>query len=193
MNASAALTGFAASRGYLDELAGTFASFPHEAFARLLDLLRAARRDRRAIYLMGNGGSAATASHWVCDLLKGCSSPAHPRFRISCLNDNVPTLLAYANDLSYEHVFVEQLKNFVAADDVVIGISGSGNSPNVLRAIELGNERGAATVGLSGFAGGKLATLARLSLVMPIHDMQKVEDLHLITMHMLMQRLIADE
>jgi D-sedoheptulose 7-phosphate isomerase len=103
------------------------------------------------------------------------------------LSDNIPTLMALANDVSYEAIFVEPLKNFFVPGDVVIGISGSGNSPNVLKAIEYAGQNHGLTIGLSGYSGGKLATMTDIAWVAPVHDMQKVEDMHMIVVHMIMQ------
>ena len=138
---------------------------------------------------MGNGGSAMTASHFACDLNKGCSLGRDRRFKVICLNDSMSTILAYANDLSYEHVFFEQLKNFFMPGDVVIGISGSGNSPNVLRALEYANQQKGVTIGWCGFVGGRLGSLAKIPLVISSQDMQQIEDVHMIIAHAAMQRL----
>ncbi len=177
------------SAKYLTELFHALSMFPHRQFERLISALLAAYDTQRTIFVMGNGGSAATASHWACDLNKGCFSHNRKRLRILCLNDNMPTILAYANDISYEDVFVEQLKNFFAPGDVVIGISGSGNSKNVLKAIEYANRNRGVTIGLCGFDGGKLYHMVHVPLLISIHDMQKVEDAHTIITHMTMQRL----
>jgi D-sedoheptulose 7-phosphate isomerase len=148
-----------------------------------------AYNDEKHIFVMGNGGSASTASHLACDINKGVSFGQEKRFKVICLNDSVPTMLAYANDLSYEDVFLEQLKNFFRAGDVVMGISGSGNSKNVLKAVSYAARNGGKTVGLCGFQGGELATLADISLIVRSNDMQKIEDVHMIVVHMLMQAL----
>lgn len=146
--------------------------------------------DRQAnIFVMGNGGSGATASHLACDVNKGCCFDLDKKFRMICLNDNIPTLLALANDVSYEVVFEEQLKNFINPGDLVLGISGSGNSENVLRAIRYAKTSGGRTMGWCGFGGGKLADLVDLAIVVDSHDMQQVEDAHIIVSHMLMQSL----
>jgi D-sedoheptulose 7-phosphate isomerase len=136
---------------------------------------------------MGNGGSGSTASHWACDLNKGCCLGLEKKFKTICLNDNLPTMMAYANDCSYDDIFVEPLKNFFQPDDLVIGISGSGNSQNVLNAIEYANEKGGRTIGLCGYEGGKLHDMVDLSLLAHVNDMQKVEDLHMIIVHISMQ------
>jgi len=155
----------------------------------LVRLLETAYHQERQIFVMGNGGSAATASHFACDLNKGVSFGLSKRFRIICLNDNVPMLMAYANDLSYEDIFVEPLKNFLHPGDLVMALSGSGNSPNVIKAIVYANDHGAHTVGLAGYDGGQLARLTRTSLVVPVQDMQKAEDGHMILLHVAMQIL----
>jgi len=157
-----------------------------EAFINLLD---DARRNQKHIFVLGNGGSAATATHFVGDLNKEASRSKSPRFRATCLSDNLPTLMAYANDMSYEDIFVEPLKNFMEPGDLVIGISGSGNSPNIIRSIEYANERGGVTIGLSGFSGGKLKVLAKYGVHVNLTDMQKVEDVHLVITHLTVQIL----
>jgi D-sedoheptulose 7-phosphate isomerase len=174
---------------YLDQLKNLLDVFPHEQFQEIADLLISAYNGEKQIFIMGNGGSGSTASHFACDINKGCCSDSVKKFKVICLNDNIPTMLAYANDLSYSKVFVEQLKNFLQAGDVVIGISGSGNSENVLQAVSYAKEKGARTIGLTGFDGGKLAQIVDIPLIADIHDMQKVEDVHMIVVHMLMQFL----
>lgn len=174
---------------YLEQLKNLLDIFPHERFDEIGKALISAYDQKKHIFIMGNGGSGATASHFACDINKGSCFDLEKKFKVICLNDNVPTMLAYANDLSYSRVFVEQLKNFLQPGDVVIGISGSGNSENVLQAITYAKENGAKTIGLSGFGGGKLSHLSDISLVASVNDMQKVEDVHMIVVHMLMQYL----
>jgi D-sedoheptulose 7-phosphate isomerase len=141
------------------------------------------------IFVCGNGGSANTASHMACDLNKGVGYGREKRLRVHALTDNVATITAYANDVGYDDVFVEQLRTFLRPGDVVLGISGSGNSRNVLQAIELANERGNATIGFTGYDGGKLARLVRHRVHVPVNDMQVAEDVHLTLNHLLMQVL----
>jgi D-sedoheptulose 7-phosphate isomerase len=174
---------------YLNELKGLLDIFPHDRFEQIVQILISAYNNEKQVFIMGNGGSGSTASHFACDINKGCCYNLEKKFKVICLNDNVPTMLAYANDLSYEKVFVEQLKNFLQPGDVVIGISGSGNSANVLAAVAYANQNGANTIGLTGFDGGKLAQIADIPLIASINDMQKVEDVHMIVVHMLMQYL----
>src|SRR5262245_48239029 len=152
--------------------------------SQAIELFREARRQGRHIFVCGNGGSASTASHFVCDILKGASFNRAERFRITALTDSLPTLTAYSNDVSYECIFAEQLKNFARPEDVVIAISGSGNSANVLRAIEYGNSIGCITVALTGRNGGKLGPLAKLHINVSNPHMGRIEDVHMVVMHM---------
>src|SRR5438477_7758700 len=156
-----------------------------EKVSQAIDMLRQARDQGRRIFVCGNGGSASTASHFVCDMVKGASFNRHKRFRIMALTDSLPTLTAYSNDVSYECVFVEQLKNFAEPGDVVMAISGSGNSPNVLRAVEYANSQGCFTISLSGRVGGKLGTLAKIDVCASHPHMGRIEDAHLIAAHMI--------
>lgn len=172
---------------YLNGLRKVFDRFDMEAFRKIVQSILEAYHQERLIFTMGNGGSAATASHFAADVNKGCCLDLQKKFKMICLNDNMSTLLALANDVSYNSVFVEPLKNFFRPKDLVIGISGSGNSQNVLDAIAYANENGGNTVGLTGFSGGKLSGLAKTAFVARVDDMQKVEDLHMILVHMIMQ------
>jgi len=157
--------------------------FPFKATQIVAALLKA-RDEGRRIYVCGNGGSASTASHMASDLNKGANRQDAPRFKALALTDNIPAMLAWANDSSYDDIFVEQLKNHLEAGDVVIGISGSGNSPNVLKVMHYANDQGALTIGLTGFDGGKLAQLAKICYIVPNSCMQQVEDVHLLIEHM---------
>lgn len=138
------------------------------------------------IYIFGNGGSASTASHFACDFNKGINSKLYKKFKVLSLTDNIPTMLAYANDVDYNLIFLEQLKNFLKEDDVVIGISGSGNSENVLNAIEYANQKNNLTIGITGFDGGYLKKIARHSVNVNVNNMQITEDLHLMITHLVM-------
>lgn len=141
------------------------------------------------IYIFGNGGSGSTASHIVCDMNKGVCFSNDRKLKFHCLNDNVATLMAYSNDVSYDCIFEEQLKNFLRPQDVAIGISGSGNSTNVVKAIQYAKSIEAETIGITGYNGGQLKPLVDLSIHVPINDMQKIEDIHLIIGHIAMQLL----
>ena len=147
--------------------------------------LQEARADGRQIFVCGNGGSASTASHFVCDMVKGASYLQRSRFRIMALTDNLPTISAYANDVSYDAVFVEQLKNFANPGDIFIAISGSGNSPNVIRAMEYANSIDCRSIALTGRDGGQLGKLARLNLQVSVSHMGRIEDAHMIICHII--------
>lgn len=171
---------------YLSLVHDTLSKINRSEISELMQVLEDAYLKERSIFVLGNGGSAATASHFCNDFNKGISYGRTTKFKVQCLNDNVATLLALANDVGYNQVFIEQLKNFVKREDIVIGISGSGNSENVIKAIEYANSRGATTVGLLGFNGGKLKSIVKHSLLVPINNMQVVEDVHLVINHLLM-------
>ena len=156
-----------------------------ETVGRAIEWMKEARDAGRTIFVCGNGGSASTASHFACDMVKGASYERPRRFRIQALTDSLPTLTAYSNDVNYEAVFVEQLKNFAQPGDVVMAISGSGNSPNVLRAVEYANSIGCKTLALTGRDGGRLGAMAQLNLRVPVPHMGRIEDAHLIICHMI--------
>jgi len=174
---------------YIENLKRTMDSLNPDDFEDIVHTLFEAIERESQIFLMGNGGSGATAAHFVCDLNKCLSYGREKRIKAFCLNDNMPIVSAYANDVSYDCIFVEQLKNFLKKDDVVIGLSGSGNSKNVIEAIKYANETGAVSIGFSGFDGGVLAETAKKSITVNIDDMQIVEDIHLILTHVVMQIL----
>lgn len=159
------------------------------SLSQLMNLLECAREEGHEIFIMGNGGSGATASHFCCDFNKGISLSKDKRYRMICLNDNVPTMMAYANDIGYDEVFVGLLQNFFHPGDVVIGISGSGNSANVVRAIQWAKEHGGVTVALTGYDGGKLKQLAEYGVHVPVKDMQITEDVHVVLGHCIMRVL----
>jgi D-sedoheptulose 7-phosphate isomerase len=156
-----------------------------EKVGTAIDILTQARQEGRRIFVCGNGGSASTASHFACDMVKGASYRRDRRFRIMALTDSLPTITAYANDVGYECVFVEQLQNFAEPGDVVLAISGSGNSPNVLRAVEYANSIGCRTIALSGRDGGKLGPMAQLNIQASHPHMGRIEDVHTIVTHMI--------
>lgn len=178
---------------YKLKLLDTIQTIPLDRVEEAIRLLAQARADGRTIFVCGNGGSASTASHFVCDMVKGASYGRAVRFRIQALTDSVPTITAYSNDVSYDRVFVEQLRNFARPDDVLIAISGSGNSPNVLRAVEYANSIGCYTVGLSGRDGGQLAPLVRLSIHVPEPHMGRIEDAHMHVCHMIGYYFMEEE
>ncbi|MCC6169576.1 MAG: SIS domain-containing protein [Caldilineaceae bacterium] len=175
---------------YASGITLTMERMPWENVHYMVEVLHEARLQRRAVFVLGNGGSAATASHLVCDLDKNtASAAAYPRFRVMALNDNMALLSALANDCGYETVFAEQLKNFLQRDDVVIAISTSGNSPNVLQAVDYAKQAGAFTIGWAGYQGGQLAALVDLPVIVPNHSIEQIEDIHLMLGHMVTQAL----
>lgn len=171
---------------YFAELTRVIENLPKEKVQDLVDTVLEAYQSERQIFILGNGGSAAAASHLACDLQKGIGGCAPKRLKAMALTDNVPIMTAWANDYDYTDIFAKQLDTWLNPGDLVVAISGSGNSPNVLNAVELANKRGALTYGLTGFDGGKLAQLARKSIIAPSHNMQQVEDIHVILSHLVM-------
>lgn len=174
---------FANSKSYFEELQRVISKIPHAALETLVSILNEARLSGQTIFVFGNGGSAALASHYACDLGKGTSDVSSPRVRVVALTDNVATMTAWANDYGYEHIFAEQLKNLARAGDIAIAISGSGNSENVLLALEVARATGAITVGITGFKGGKMKEMCDLCIVVPSDNMQMIEDLHTCITH----------
>jgi D-sedoheptulose 7-phosphate isomerase len=172
---------------YLADTVQLAANLSREDIAAFVDVLEQAWLDGRRIFVCGNGGSASLATHLACDLNKNCSLPGRPRLKIVALTDNLPVLTAYANDVSYADVFVEQIQNLWQDGDVVIGISGSGDSENVVRCLNWAKEHGGQTLGLLAFGGGRCAPLCDVAVIAPTHDMQHAEDAHTIVMHLLMQ------
>jgi D-sedoheptulose 7-phosphate isomerase len=170
---------------YKTELLSAIDSIDLAKVEAAIEVLSKARDERRHIFTCGNGGSASTASHFATDIVKGASFGRPDRFRIMALTDSLSTMTAYSNDISYECVFVEQLKNFAEPGDVLIAVSGSGNSPNVLRAVEYANSIGCRTIGLSGRDGGQLGRLAQLNLQVSHPHMGRIEDGHMIILHMI--------
>jgi D-sedoheptulose 7-phosphate isomerase len=169
---------------YFTRLKTTIDRISRQELQGFLDLLLDTLERGRQVFIMGNGGSHATASHFVADFNKGLSYGKRRRFRFMCLGDNTATLTAYANDVSYDDVYVEQLRNFLEPGDLVIGISGSGNSRNVVKAVEFANSSGAVTLGLTGYDGGALRKTAQHGVHIPIADMQVTEDLHMVLDHL---------
>jgi D-sedoheptulose 7-phosphate isomerase len=170
---------------YRQNLIATINSIDLGRVEQAIEWLKEARANDRHIFACGNGGSASTASHFACDIVKGASYNRKARFRIMALTDSLPTLTAYSNDVGYDCVFVEQLKNFAQPGDVVLAISGSGNSPNVLNAVEYANSIGCRTIALTGRDGGKLGPLAQLNIQVPVPHMGRIEDAHMIVCHMI--------
>lgn len=175
--------------GYFERLKSTLDQISKEDLNTVMNILVRAKEKGHQVFIMGNGGSAATASHYVCDFNKGISLGKEKKFKFICLNDNIPSMMAYGNDLSYADIFVYPLQTYYQKGDVVIGISGSGNSENVVRAIKWAREHDAVTIGLTGFSGGKVKELCKYNVHVPIDDMQITEDLHMVLDHCMMKIL----
>jgi len=169
---------------YVLDLKQTLDKLPMREIYAFVDILHEARLANRQVFIMGNGGSASTASHFVCDLGKNTRREGWPHFRVWGLTDNMAALSAYANDEGYEEVFAAQLAAYVQPDDIVVAISTSGNSANVLRAVETATQRQAKTVGLTGFDGGRLARIVDLNIHVDSDCIERVEDVHLMLEHM---------
>jgi D-sedoheptulose 7-phosphate isomerase len=172
-------------QSYLAGLQQTLQRLPEDAVRAVILTLHQARREKRKVFIMGNGGSASTASHFVCDLAKNTRVTGQPDFRVLGLADNMAIFSAYGNDEGYHNVFAQQLASFVEAGDVVIAISTSGNSPNVVEAVHVANQAGAQTIGFTGFDGGELASLVTLHVHVPSDRIEQVEDIHLILEHLI--------
>lgn len=158
---------------------------PFAVIDSVAEALWQAYLEGRTVYVFGNGGSAALASHCACDLGKGTAINGTRRLRVVALTDNVPLMTAWANDVSYDDVFSEQLAPLIHKGDIALAISGSGNSPNVLKALHIARESGALTIGLAGFQGGKMKVLCDLCVIVPSDNMQVIEDLHVSVNHSL--------
>lgn len=170
---------------YRRHLLDTIQTVDLGAVQRAVQWLQDARDADQQVFVCGNGGSAATASHFVCDMVKGASCGQPVRFRIMALTDSMATITAYANDVGYERAFVEHLRNFARDGDVLMAISGSGRSANVLHAIEYANSIGCRTIGLTGRDGGELAKLGQLHIHVPEQHMGRIEDAHMMACHMI--------
>lgn len=170
---------------YFEMYQQVLANLPHQEIDKVIgELMRAYEHDKN-IFMFGNGGSASLASHFACDLGKGTviSENGQKRFRVMALTDNVPLMTAWANDSCYEQIFAQQLQNFVVCGDVAFAISGSGNSPNVLRGLQVARSHGVRTIGLTGFEGGKMKSLCDVCVILPSNNMQIIEDFHLSVTH----------
>ena len=184
-------------KAYLERVSREFEKVDLDELQALSDAIYDAYRQGRFVFICGNGGSGANASHFCEDLGKSTlnredfDNDAMPRLKVMSLTDNTPYILAWANDEGYDRIFVEQLKNFASAGDVLVAISGSGNSPNVLRAVEWANRMGLKTFGITGYDGGKLRRLAHQAVHVPLDDMGMVESIHLVLFHYVLNDVYA--
>lgn len=174
-------------KNYLDNETKVIAALDTEEINKTMNALLDCYNRGGTVYTCGNGGSASTATHMVCDFGKGTCYDLDKKFHFVCLNDNIPTILAIANDDSYDNVFVYQLKDRLTKNDILLAISGSGNSHNIIKAVDYAKEVGAKVIGMTGYNGGKLMKASDYHLHAPIDDMQITEDVHLIFNHMMMQ------
>lgn len=174
------------AKKYIDHLTSLLSGLDLESVRDIIHVLEKARSEHRKIFLIGNGGSAATASHLAEDLALGPQKKGHVPFRTISLTDNCASLTAIGNDEGYDLVFMRQLDILFEPGDLVIGISASGNSPNVLRALDYANERGGITIGFTGFDGGKMKHGCRHCLHIPTEpgEYEPVEDIHLVLGHL---------
>jgi D-sedoheptulose 7-phosphate isomerase len=174
---------------YFTELQQMLRGISQTHLHTVLSLLEDAYHNEHRVFIMGNGGSAATASHFALDLAKNTITPGAPRLKAISLTDHVPLITAWSNDTAYEHIFEEQLANLIEQGDVVIGISTSGNSPNVINALLLAKRSGAATVGLLGARGGLMKNLVDAYILAPGQNIEQEEDAHMILAHVITRHM----
>ena len=174
---------------YFAELERMVRSISLSDLQEVLSLLERAYHKGHRIFIMGNGGSAATASHFALDLAKNTITPGAPRLKAISLTDHVPLITAWSNDTAYEHIFAEQLANLIEPGDVAIGISASGNSPNVINALRLAREHRAATIGLLGAEGGKIKEMVDAYVLAPGQSIEQEEDAHMILAHVITRHM----
>lgn len=176
-------------KNYFNELKKEMDNISNEDIKKVTDVLYDAYKKNKQIFIIGNGGSASTASHFACDLSKGTLQRIYDekekRFRVLSATDNVAIITAFGNDLGYDNIFSQQIKNLITPGDIVIAITGSGNSPNILSAIEMATRVGAVTIGFLGFDGGKLNKMVDYSIHVPSNNYGRIEDLHLVLSHLI--------
>lgn len=180
-------------KNYLELEKKVLDSLDIEEINKAMNTLEEARLAGATVYICGNGGSASTASHFVCDFNKGVSESLEQKYNFVCLSDNIATMMAYANDISYDEIFERPLHGRIKEGDLLIAISGSGNSENVVRATKYAKAQGNTVIGITGYSGGKVRELADISLHVPIDNMQITEDLHMMFDHLMMYILAYDK
>ena len=174
---------------YISTLQQTIDQLPRQLIADVVDILHLARVHGNNVFIMGNGGSASTASHFVCDLAKNTRCEGLPHFKVIGLTDNMALLSAYANDEGYENVFSQQLANFIQPKDIVIAISASGNSKNVINAVEEAQKYNVTTIGFTGFDGGRLGQMVNINIHVKSNIIEHVEDIHLMLEHIIVKTI----
>ncbi len=157
-----------------------------DSINQAMNLIEETRQKGRNVFVFGNGGSGATAAHMENDFNKGVSESIEKKHNFRCLNSNMATIMAIANDNGYDRIFIQQMENKLDSGDVIIAISGSGNSANVIKAVEYARSQGCKIIGMSGYSGGILKELSDISLHVPVDDMQITEDLHIVMNHLMM-------
>ena len=178
---------------YFRRVAAVLPLLPVEQVERIVEIMKDAQLNKRTVFMIGNGGSSGNASHIVNDLVKSALHPDRPRFRAMCFTDNTPTLTAYANDESYDIALAKQLEAFAESGDVLFALSGSGNSRNIIRAMETARDMGMTRIGLTGRDGGELAPLCDAVVIVPSESMQIIEDAHLVILHAMFLKLMEKE
>lgn len=176
---------------YIDLLKSTLDQLDRAEIEKAVQAFLRVYHHQGTIYIFGNGGSGASASHATGDFLKGASFGLEKRFKVISLNDNMPALMAIANDMSWDEIFIEQLKNFITPGDLVIGISGSGNSKNVVKAMEFAKDKGIQTIAFCGYKGGKIKEIADIHIHSKAMDMEIAEDIHMIVFNIIKKEMIA--
>jgi len=171
--------------GYLVAINSIVKKFDRNMIQEIIDIIMEAYRKNKQIFIFGNGGSAATSSHFACDLNKTVSIKGKPLFKAISLTDNVSLMTAWGNDTSFDNIFYGQMLNFFNKGDVALGISGGGNSPSVLKALQYANEMDSPSIALTGFNGGKVKDIAKTVLIVPVHNYQLIEDVHVILIHLI--------
>lgn len=174
---------------YIDDIKNAVENLDKEKIQEAINVILEAYKNDKQIFIMGNGGSASTSSHFACDLGKGTIIEGKKRFKVMSLNDNMALITAFSNDYGYEYVFEEQLKNLINEGDIVVAISASGNSTNIIKGIKYSKEKEAYIIGFSGFNGGKLKEMADLCIHVNNNNYGQIEDVHMFLSHMISQNI----
>ena len=170
---------------YVKSISGIIENLDIENLSKVIEYVKEAHRKEKRIFVFGNGGSAATANHFACDFGKNAIKDDNNRFKIISLSNNISSITACGNDLGFETVFEEQLKNLMQKEDLIICISASGNSPNIIKAVEFAIKRSGTIIGITGFDGGKLKEISDVNVNVVSDSYEKIEDIHLIITHII--------